>query len=120
MPRHKENDQKILQRKNEGRNTDEQQETNDNDTLDIPEKDKLVEKLLKNEKFAAYMKEPVVQFYILTLNEILHNISLTNEYNREGRLEVANKKLANLRSKGLEYNELFEEFCECALDLLGS
>ena len=76
--------------------------------------------MLKNEKLAAYMKEPVVQFYILTLNEILHNISLTNEYNREGRLEVANKKLANLRSKGLEYNELFEEFCECVLDLLGS
>lgn len=95
-------------------------DADDYDPSNIPEADPLVEKLLRDKKFSIYMKEPVVQYYILTLNEILHNISLTNEYNREGRLEVANKKLANLRSKGLEYNELFEEFCECALDLLGS
>lgn len=81
-------------------------------------KDSLIAKLMEDEDFKKYLEEPVIQYYVLILHEILHDLSITNEYNKEGRVEVANKKLANLRSKGLEYNVVFEDFCRCILDHL--
>lgn len=91
----------------------------------MPEKEPVQETVVEGEgvreladdKFKRYLKEPVIQWYILLLNEILEEVSITNEYNREGRLEIANKKLQDLRANGLEYNELFDEFCQYALSL---
>lgn len=81
-------------------------------------KDELILKLLQNEKFRSMLNEPVVQYYILILHDILNTVSVTNEYNREGRLEIANKKLSNLREGGVEHNEFFDEFCEIILSAI--
>lgn len=81
-------------------------------------KDELILKLLQNEKFKSMLNEPVVQYYILILHDILNTVSVTNEYNREGRLEIANKKLSNLREGGVEHNEFFDEFCEIILSTI--
>ncbi|GMG40743.1 unnamed protein product [Ambrosiozyma monospora] len=75
-------------------------------------------KLSQDPKFLEYLKEPIIQVNLHILFEIMQNVSLTNEYNRDGRLEIANKKLVNLRSGGLEENEYFDEFCEYILDKL--
>ncbi|GMG04767.1 unnamed protein product [[Candida] boidinii] len=81
-------------------------------------KDEVILKLLQNEKFKSMLNEPVVQYYILILNDILKTVSVTNEYNREGRLEIANKKLSNLREGGVEHNDFFDEFCEIILSTI--
>lgn len=72
--------------------------------------DPMIVELLKDTKFLEYINSPVLQFHILTILEILNNISLTNEYSKDGRIEIASKKMNNLRSSGIEQNEYFDEF----------
>lgn len=72
--------------------------------------DPLLVELSKNPQFQNYITSPVLQFHILTVLEILNNVSLTNEYSRDGRLEIASRKLNNLRLGGSEENEYVEEF----------
>ena len=49
-------------------------------------------------------------YLALTVLEIINNISLTNEYSKDGRFEIASRKLNNLRLGGVEENEYVEEF----------
>lgn len=74
--------------------------------------DPMIDALIKDEKFQYYLKSPPLQLHILTIVEILNNISLTNEYSSDGRKEIASKKINNLRTGGLESNEWVNEFFE--------
>ncbi|ODV87953.1 hypothetical protein CANARDRAFT_193759 [[Candida] arabinofermentans NRRL YB-2248] len=78
--------------------------------------DPVITKLLQSDKFRELLKEPSIQLNLGILQELLNNVSITNEYNTEGRVEIVSKKLANYRSGGLEENALFEEFCQLILD----
>ncbi|CDK28974.1 unnamed protein product [Kuraishia capsulata CBS 1993] len=73
--------------------------------------------ILEDPQMKSLLKEPSLQFHLLTLFEILSDTRLTGEITREGRLDIANKKLAGLRKNGVEQNELIEEFCERVLTL---
>lgn len=72
--------------------------------------DPMLAKLSQNTQFQEYISSPVLQFHILTVLEILDNISLTNEYSKDGRTQIASRKLNDLRKGGLEENEYVEEF----------
>jgi hypothetical protein len=72
--------------------------------------DPMLKELVKNPQFLEYMASPVLQYHILTILEILNNVSLTNEYSKDGRLEIASRKLNNLRSGGIEENSYVDEF----------
>lgn len=72
--------------------------------------------LLKEPQFQEYISSPVLQFHILTIFEILDNVSLTNEYSKEGRIQIASRKLNNLRSDGVEANIYVEEFINWLLN----
>lgn len=74
--------------------------------------DTMIDSLIKDDKFKYYMKSPPLQLHILSIIEILNNISLTNEYSSDGRREIASKKINNLRLGGLESNEWVNEFFE--------
>ncbi|ESX02729.1 hypothetical protein HPODL_05089 [Ogataea parapolymorpha DL-1] len=82
--------------------------------VDDPE----LQKLLDSPEFVQYLKEPVIQLNIRIINEILNDVSITQEYNTEGRTEIATRKISNLRNKGLEQNAAFDEFCNLVLNLL--
>ncbi|KAH3659534.1 hypothetical protein OGATHE_005579 [Ogataea polymorpha] len=82
--------------------------------VDDPE----LQKLLGSPEFVQYLKEPVIQLNIRIINEILNDVSITQEYNAEGRTEIATRKISNLRNKGLEQNAAFDEFCNLVLNLL--
>lgn len=72
--------------------------------------DPMLAKLMQSSEFQEYIASPVLQFHILTVLEIINNISLTNEYSKDGRFEIASRKLNNLRLGGVEENEYVEEF----------
>lgn len=82
----------------------------------IETQDAMLNELVKNDVFQEYISSPVLQFHILTVLEILNDVSLTNEYSKDGRLEIASRKLNNLRSGGAEENEYVEEFITFLLD----
>lgn len=77
--------------------------------------DPMVAALVKEPQFQEYIQSPIIQFHLFTILEIMENVSLTNEYSRDGRLEIASRKLNNLRTGGVEENEYMEEFVEWLL-----
>lgn len=78
--------------------------------------DPMFKLLLKEPQFQEYISSPVLQFHILTIFEILDNVSLTNEYSKEGRIQIASRKLNNLRNDGVEANVYVEEFINWLLN----
>lgn len=77
-----------------------------------PTEDPMINALIKDDRFQYYMKSPQLQLHLLTIVEILNNVSLTNEYSADGRREIASKKINNLRLGGAEPNEWMNEFFE--------
>lgn len=72
--------------------------------------DPMLASLVKAPQFQEYISSPIIQFHILVLLEILNDVGLTNEYSRDGRVEIASRKLNGLREGGIEANEYMEEF----------
>ncbi|KAG0681075.1 HIT domain protein [Pichia californica] len=72
--------------------------------------DPMLSKLCQVPKFQEYMSSPILQFHILTVLEILDNVSLTNEYSKDGRVQIASRKINDLRNGGVEANEYVDEF----------
>lgn len=72
--------------------------------------DPMLAMLIKESQFQEYIASPVLQFHILSLLEILNDVGLTNEYSKDGRVEIASRKLNGLREGGIEGNEYVEEF----------
>ncbi|ODV96223.1 hypothetical protein PACTADRAFT_49609 [Pachysolen tannophilus NRRL Y-2460] len=85
----------------------------------VDDDDKLFQKLLNDPKIKALLQEKTLRFHLTVLFKILNDPKiLSKEYDKENRLEIANKKLVNLRVKGIEENELVEEFCCRVIELL--
>lgn len=81
-------------------------ETKQTDQIEDP----MLAMLVKDPQFQEYISSPVLQFHILSLIEILNDVGLTNEYSKDGRVEIASRKLNGLREGGIEENEYVEEF----------
>ena len=116
--KHKEHDEEILSQKEEHANEEKIIKEEVKPTAEDDGSDPMMTELLKNEQFQDYISSPVLQFHILSIIEIINNIGLTNEYSKEGRLEIASRKLNNLREGGLEENEFVEEFVQWLLQWL--
>jgi len=80
--------------------------------------DPLLKKLIQDKPFQEFISSPVIKFHLFIIIEILNDISLTNEYSYDGRLEIVSKKLNNLREGGLENNEYFNQFVNYLLTFL--
>ncbi|CAH2351779.1 protein Hit1p [[Candida] railenensis] len=76
------------------------------------------EDVLRDEQIQSMLKIKSLQFHLSTILRILNDPQLTNESTMEGRREIANKKLCNLRIGGIEENELIEDFVSRVLTLL--
>lgn len=76
------------------------------------------EDVLRDEQIQSMLKIKSLQFHLSTIMKILNDPQLTNESTTEGRREIANKKLCNLRIGGIEENELIEDFVSRVLTLL--
>ncbi|CAK9440973.1 uncharacterized protein LODBEIA_P48420 [Lodderomyces beijingensis] len=72
--------------------------------------------LLNNEKIQYLLKQPALQFHLLSLITILQDGFIRN-LNHEQKLEVMNLKLTDLRAGGIEENELVDEFVHLVLQL---
>lgn len=60
---------------------------------------------------SSMLKQPTLQFHLLTLLKILTDPKLTNETG-DGKRTILNIKLNDLRSGGIDENQLVEEFIE--------
>ncbi|CAK7896111.1 hypothetical protein CAAN1_05S06722 [[Candida] anglica] len=76
------------------------------------------DRLISDPQIQAMLKIKSLQFHLSTILRILSDPSLTNEQSTEGRREIANKKLCNLRIGGVEENEVIEDFVTRTLTLL--
>lgn len=85
---------------------------------DSSREEKVLQKILDDPQISYLLKQPALQFHISVIYDILTQTSLTQEYNKETRYEVASKKLTQLRDNGVEQNELVEEFCQRVIELL--
>lgn len=74
--------------------------------------DPMIKTLVSDRTFQSYIASPVIQFHVMTILEIINNVSLTNEYSKDGRYEIASRKLNNLRQGGVEENEYVDEFVQ--------
>lgn len=74
--------------------------------------------VLLDPQIQAMLKIKPLQFHLSTIMKILSDQQLTNEPTTEGRREIANKKICNLRIGGIEENELIEDFVLRVLLLL--
>lgn len=99
----------------EGEEQKEKQDQNEKQDIATEIDDPMVAELVKESQFQEYVKSPIIQFHLFTILEIMENVSVTNEYSRDGRLEIASRKLNNLRTGGVEENEYVEEFVEWLL-----
>ncbi|VBB83182.1 Conserved hypothetical protein [Yarrowia lipolytica] len=72
-------------------------------------KDEVIQKLLSYQSTKTHLK------HIATL---LKDSKLSRESTEEGRMEIANLGLLELRAGGENENEAIEEFCQRALDLM--
>lgn len=72
-------------------------------------KDEVIQKLLSYKSTKTHLK------HIATL---LKDSKLAREATEEGRMEIANLGLLELRAGGENENEAIEEFCQRALDLM--
>ncbi|KAI3402755.2 hypothetical protein KGF56_004429 [Candida oxycetoniae] len=86
------------------------------DKQDFPSTGSKFDKFLEDEKIRYLLKQPVLQFQLLSIITILQEGFIKN-LNREQKLEVMNLKLSDLRIGGIEENELVEEFVERVLQL---
>lgn len=68
------------------------------------------ERVLQDEQIRTMLKIKSLQFHLSTILKILSDLQLTNEPTVDGRREIANKKLCNLRAGGVEENEVIEDF----------
>lgn len=105
--KHVELDENLFQ-KSEVNEKKDNNESNEEEPTTI--KDPMLQELVNDRKFKEYIASPVLQYHILTILEILDNVSLTNEYSKDGRLEIASRKLNNLRYGGMEENQFVNEF----------
>lgn len=80
-------------------------ETSDSHT-DSP----MIAALVQDDRFQYYLRSPALQLHLLSIVEILNNVSLTNEYSADGRREIASRKINDLRVGGFEANEWMDEF----------
>lgn len=76
------------------------------------------DKLIKDSEIQSMLKYKSLQFHLSVILKIINDASITGESMLENRKEIANLKLTNLRSGGLEQNELVEDFVERVLFLL--
>ncbi|KAI5957412.1 HIT1 [Candida margitis] len=74
------------------------------------------DKLLQDDKLQYLLKQPALQFHLLSILTILQD-GFINNLNQEQKLEVMNLKLNDLRKGGVEQNELVEEFVQRVLEL---
>lgn len=79
-----------------------------------------------DDKFALVLNDPTIQsmlkykslqVHLLSIIKILKSDDFTNETTTEGKREIANLKLCNLRIGGSEENELVEDFIKVFLNL---
>lgn len=75
-------------------------------------------KLISDSQIQSMLKYKSLQFHLSVILKIINDASITGESVLENRKEIANLKLTNLRSGGLEQNELVEDFVERVLFLL--
>ena len=75
-------------------------------------------KLINDSQILSMLKYKSLQFHLSVILKIINDASITGESVLENRKEIANLKLTNLRSGGLEQNELVEDFVERVLFLL--
>lgn len=76
------------------------------------------DKVLNDAQIQSMLKYKSLQFHLSVILKILHDMSITGESVSDNRKEIANLKLTNLRSGGLEENELVEDFVGRVLFLL--
>lgn len=76
------------------------------------------DKLINDSQIQSMLKFKSLQFHLSVILKIINDASITGESVLENRKEIANLKLTNLRSGGLEQNELVEDFVERVLFLL--
>lgn len=76
------------------------------------------DKLVNDSQIQSMLKYKSLQFHMSVILKIINDASITGESVLENRKEIANLKLTNLRSGGLEQNELVEDFVERVLFLL--
>lgn len=74
------------------------------------------DKFLHDDQIRYLLKEPALQFHLLSVITILQD-GFINNLNQEQKLEVMNLKLNDLRKGGVEQNELVEEFVQRVLEL---
>ncbi|CAL1186806.1 unnamed protein product [Candida parapsilosis] len=74
------------------------------------------DKLLQDDQIEYLLKQPALQFHLLSIITILQD-GFINNLNQEQKLEVMNLKLNDLRKGGVEQNELVEEFVQRVLEL---
>lgn len=74
-------------------------------------------RILEDPMIQYYLKQPALQFHLLTLVKILQDVQLTGEHNTDTRREIMNLKLSSLRAGGDEANELVEEFVQKVLEI---
>lgn len=76
------------------------------------------DRLISDSQIQSMLKYKSLQFHLSVILKIINDASITGESVLENRKEIANLKLTNLRSGGLEQNELVEDFVERVLFLL--
>lgn len=76
------------------------------------------DKLLNDSQIQSMLKYKSLQFHLSVIMKIINDSTITGEPMLENRKEIANLKLTNLRSGGLEENELIEDFVDRVLFLL--
>ncbi|CUM65988.1 uncharacterized protein PRCAT00003642001 [Priceomyces carsonii] len=94
-------------------------QTNSDDSAAQQDGSKFLRIILDSE-LRRMLQYDSLQFHLLTLMKIINDISVTNEPSSENRKEIANMKLCDLRSGGLEANQLVEEFVQRFLYLYDS
>ncbi|KAI5955158.1 HIT1 [Candida jiufengensis] len=74
------------------------------------------DKILKDQQIQYLLKQPSLQFHLLSILTIIKD-GFINNLNYDQKLEVMNIKLNDLRTGGVEENELVEEFVQRVLEL---
>lgn len=99
---------------------EEKNETGDDNPVVVPtdEPTNKFDKLINDSQIQSMLKYKSLQFHLSVILKIINDASITGESMLENRKEIANLKLTNLRSGGLEQNELVEDFVERVLFLL--
>ncbi|RCK62693.1 Protein HIT1 [Candida viswanathii] len=86
---------------------------------DVQEHDDKFGRLLQDTQIQYFLKQPSLQIHLLTIIKILNDASFTQKnLTIEQKQDVANLKINDLRTGGVEENELVEEFIQRVLYLL--